>query len=189
MVRRGPLTAPTLPLRLQYSGPAFTYAHRSRDALCSHYTRGPAGGLLHSTRRVVPSVIVAVRMQSRYVDFVRTQHPHDRSHASPGVGPIAFLGVSSRWRHSQLARGPHDRRAVRCQLIWQRTALRLPRMTSPVQRREVPYTTGVRVVSDRPVGVHHPGALPSSCNQVTGVKPGEPDSPPGRLEERDVSRG
>nr|CRY96683.1 hypothetical protein [uncultured prokaryote] len=64
MVLQGPLTARDLPLRLQYSGPAFTYAHRSRDALCSLYTRGPAGGLLHSTRLIVPGVIVAIRMRS-----------------------------------------------------------------------------------------------------------------------------
>jgi hypothetical protein len=45
-----PLTAPRLPLRLLSSGSAFTLAGFSRDALWSHYTRGPAGaGLLSSS--------------------------------------------------------------------------------------------------------------------------------------------
>lgn len=42
-MRGSPLTTPALPLRLRRSGSAFTRAGCSRDALWSHYTRGPAG--------------------------------------------------------------------------------------------------------------------------------------------------
>jgi len=47
--------SPRIALRVWVSGPAFTTATTDRDALWSHYTRGPAGGGLTGSTCVAPT--------------------------------------------------------------------------------------------------------------------------------------
>lgn len=99
---RGPLSALRTGLcDLWCSGPAFTHAPPSRDALWSLYTRGPAGALPLGTD-AIPRVVGVLCDQAvvpwRLCDL---NNPHARSRRLRSVGPSHVCGVSRAWRTPQ----------------------------------------------------------------------------------------
>jgi hypothetical protein len=121
------------------SGSAFTHAEFSRDALCSHYTRGPAGaGLIIEIRcfSSVPSGICrgdwlpssCVLNKHRKCPPVASGG-HFHCHGRVAIGSQLRIRSLQRGRPGgAAARGPRVR-GWRCGSSWPRTAATLPRVT------------------------------------------------------------